>query len=394
MPINNFLKLNQKLNNKFGKEKSVYLKSRFINISSLLVFLLVAALSSCSTTSVKDRTWIDNEIINNSYKEFVGIAESYLEEKHFSGTILISKGQEIIFAKGYGLNDKKDKDSPGNTIHTTYEAGAITKQITAAAIMQLAESGDLYLSDPLSKYYPDYKYGNDITIEMLLANCSGLLDHLRMSYEYFPSEVARDIDMATTECRNEDVPRYVVIDYLYDAPLYAKPGTTFIESNTDYYILGTIVEKVSGMPFEEYVKKFIFDKAGMVCSNLEYQDTIAKGYDYKGKFYSIPKGLALGCDDLNTCVVDLFKWNYALSHGEIVTPESFIKMIQNNYGAHSDGLSYRQTGITDVFNAYNQYFTDQEVSLIVLCNEPISDNSATIIASSINRMFLEYIRKK
>ena len=377
MPINNFLKL----------------KLKFINISTLLILFLGFGFMSCTSTNFKDRTWPDDYVINEKYSDFVTDAESVLEKKRFSGTILVSKGEDIVYAKGFGSSDKMDNTSPINTIHTTYEIGAITKQFTAVAILQLVESGELSLDDKLSKFFPNYKYGNDITIEMLLSNKSGLADHKSMPYIYFPYEVAKEVDKAWADGRNDDISRYLVLDYFYDAPLYAEPNTLYLDCNTNFYILGIIIEKVTGMKYEDYINAYIFDKAGMTCSNLEYQGTTSKGYDYYKNYNSIPKGISLANHDMNSCVVDLFKWNYSLAHGNIISEDSFNKMVSNNYGINHDAQSFISTGLTEVFNSYSQYYFEPEVSLIVLSNEPISDNSATSIALELYRMFIDFEKK-
>lgn len=368
-------------------------KLKFINISTFLILFLGFFMMSCTSTNFKDRTWPDDYVINEKYSEFVNIAESELDNKGFSGTILVSKGEEIVYAQGFGKSDKMDPSSYKNTIHTTYEIGAITKQFTAVAILQLIDSGELHFNDKLSKFFPGYEHGDEITIEMLLSNKSGLADHQKNTYLYFPYQVAKDVDKAWAEGRNDDIDRYLVADYFKEAPLYAEPNTQYLDCNTNYYILGIIIEKVTGMKYEDYMEAYVFDKAGMTCSNLEYQGTIAKGYDFYNKYHSIPKGITLASNDMNSCVVDLFKWNYSLSHGNIISPELFNRMLINNYGVTHNAQAMISSGLTEVFNSYSIYYLEPEVSLIVLSNEPLSVNSAQNIADYLYRMFIGYIQK-
>ena len=88
---------------------------------------------------------------NKKYAKQIEQADEFLVNNNFQGSILISQKNKIIFAKGYGISDKKDNSNPQNSINTVYEIGSITKQITAAAIMQLIEKNKISLSSPLAK---------------------------------------------------------------------------------------------------------------------------------------------------------------------------------------------------------------------------------------------------
>lgn len=354
-------------------------------LSVLLLFILVSFSSSC--TQIKKKTWKDEEIISPKYTELANQIDEFLVSKKFQGAVLIGKNKEILFAKGYGSTDRKDKNSPQININTTFEAGSITKQITAAAIMQLVQLKKLSLDDKLSKYFPEYVHGEEITIRMLLNMRSGLVDHINSPDEFFPRNVFRENEKKSYA--NEPLPDDIVLKYFYDAPLMTKPDSTYFYCNTNYYLLSKIIEQVSGISYQQYIQKNILDKLGMTNTNLDFQKTDTRGYDYKGRYYSIPASMAAGCGDLNTNITDLFKWNCQFSSGKVVKKKSFKQIIDTEsygFGVYRRENTIFHSGNTVVFNSYNLYNLDEKLSIIVLTNCPINEINATFIAGNIQKI--------
>ena len=155
-------------------------------------FILI--FTSCS--SVKKRTWKDEVIIDKKYRDFAERADSYLSEAGFQGAVLVGRGDKVVFAKGYGFCDEKAAapELVPIGINSTFEAGSITKQMTAAAVMQLVEKKKLAVDDKVSKFFPDFEAGDKITIEMLLNMRSGLTDHINSADEFFPKNIYRHIE--------------------------------------------------------------------------------------------------------------------------------------------------------------------------------------------------------
>ena len=118
---------------------------KLLPVTTILVVLTVLSLLSASCKS-KDIFDCD-QIINSDHQNQVELIENYLEENKFEGAVLIAKNKDIILAKGYGVCDRKDPDSPQIQINSTFEIGSITKQMTAAAIMQLAEKIEKALAE-------------------------------------------------------------------------------------------------------------------------------------------------------------------------------------------------------------------------------------------------------
>ncbi len=354
----------------------------------LLTSFFILTFTSCST--IKKKNWDQAEIRNEKYKEFVNSVDSYLIEAGFQGAVLVGCGDKIVFSKGYGVCDEKAPDQLPIGINTSFEAGSITKQMTAAAIMQLVQKGKLSVDDKLTKFFPDFEAGEKISVEMLLNMRSGLTDHINSADDFFPKNVYRRIEVKQLECK--PVEENIVLDYINTAPLIAEPDSTYFYCNTNYLLLARIIEEVSGKSYYDYMKKNIFDRCGMKHSNLEFQKTEARGYDYKGRYYSIPAALAIGCGDLNSAVTDLFKWNVLFTSGKVVKKKTFRKMIDSEsygYGVYCHDDSIFHAGVTNVFNSYDGYYFDEKLSVIVLSNCPVAKINTTSVARNIYKLWSE-----
>lgn len=186
--------------------------------------------------------------------------------------VLVLKGDDIIFDKGYGIADIDTKVAiDGNTF---FNIASVSKQFTATAILQLAEQGKLSLEDNVKKYFPEYKadFYNKITIKHLLSHSSGIPD-------------ARD---RSDRQKNVFAQEEIAMEYLPNLDhLNFEPGTQYEYMNPTFLMLGVIVEKVSGVPFTQYVTENIFRPAGMnntLYFQPEIEDQIpnmAHGYEYE-----------------------------------------------------------------------------------------------------------------
>ena len=328
-----------------------------------------------------------------NYSAFCREADSYLEDSNFQGTVLVARGKKVIYSKGFGPEDEKAKVYSDNSPDTVYEIGSITKQMTAAAIMQQVEKGKLSLDDTLEKFFPEYTYGSKITVRMLLEMRSGLLDHINGPEEFFGNKLARQISQK--ELTGKTVSRDEVLNALYKAPLLTTPDSTYFYSNTNYYLLALILEQVTGMSYEDYMADYVFKPAGMTSSNTNFQNTTARGY-IKNKCYSIPKSLALGCGDVNSTAEDLLKWNLAFTKGKIVSKKTFRLMTDSDsygFGVYCTENSILHSGATHGFNSYNEYFLKEKVSFIILSNKPQSVLNTTTVAGKLKKFYFPDSKK-
>lgn len=352
---------------------------RFTAIPLILVILL--------TGCARKQNFDAEEILNPEYSEVISKVDEYLAEKKFQGAVLLSKKKEIIYAKGIGDCDSKASQKTPITINTTFEIGSVTKQITAAAVMQLQEKGKLSVNDKLSKYFPEYQYGEDITIKMLLNMRSGLTDYINDPFEYYPRKVANKIEQSTVT--NKKVEDDIVLKYFYSAPLFIKPDSSYFYCNTNYYLLAKIIEQASGVSYNEYVQENIFKPCGMTNSNTDFQATDTKGYDWKKRYCSFPKDYALGCGNINSTVVDLYKWNNCFFNNKVVSKKSFKEMTDTEsygYGLNVQNGEIFHAGATQVFNAYSTYYPKDKITIVVLINKPQNQLYAAEIARSIYKL--------
>lgn len=352
----------------------------------VLFTVFVVLLTACTSKDPFDC----DEIRNPSYEQEIEKIEAYLEEKNFEGAVLVAQKKDVVFAKGYGPCDRKNPDAGQIKINTTFEIGSITKQMTAAAIMQLVEKKKLSVNDKISRWFPDFQYADDITVEMLLDMHSGLTDCLNAPYEFFPSKVASKVENATV--RNEPVEENIILKYLNDAPLFIKPGTEYFYCNTNYYLLAKIIEQVSGLSFEEYMKKNIFIPCKMNNTNIEFQHTDTRGYDWKNRYYSIPAGFSTGYGDVNSSIVDLYKWTDQFVNGKVVKKKTFKKMTDSDsygYGVYVQNGEIFHGGATNVFNSYSSYQPQTKTIVIILINRPQNEKYAATYARGILKLIKE-----
>ncbi|MGN0632400.1 MAG: serine hydrolase domain-containing protein [Oscillospiraceae bacterium] len=362
-------------------------KKRLTAAFAAVVF--AASVSSCGekNNSRENSSVGENKQSATDTARFAKAVDEYLLAADFKGAVLVSVGDEIIFEGGYGLSDEKDPDSEKVGVHSTFEIGSMTKQMTAACILMQEEKGLLDTSDTLAEYFPDWKYADEVTIDMLLHMRSGLSDPINDPDSFFPAEVSERVKAAELECTplEDDI----VMQYFYDAPLKSTPDERMDYCNMNYYLLACIVEQTSGISFDEYVKANIFEPCEMTDSNLDFQGTSTKAYDSAGRYYSIPKPLAKGSGEINSSVRDLFKWNRALYSGELLGGGALEKMLTSTdgyaCGLFTNSVSSYHGGLTDVYNSYGEHYNDDDFLIIVLDNSGRS--LATAAAGNIRRIY-------
>lgn len=245
--------------------------------------------------------------------------QAEVDVNNFSGTILVMKDDKPLLKKAYGLADR-EWNVP-NTIDTKYRIASNTKQFTAACILQLEEQGKLSLNDKLSKYFPGFEYGDTVTIHMLLTHSSGIEDYFGLKeFNLKPTVISKDSLVALLKTK------------LYNF----MPGYDISYSNSGYFLLGMIVEKVSGESFENYLNEHVLKVAGMNNTGIDRYDTILSN---RAKGYLISSGKITNAFDANytwdlmfavgsmySTVEDMYRWDRALIGNKILSNESKQKM--------------------------------------------------------------------
>jgi CubicO group peptidase (beta-lactamase class C family) len=297
----------------------------------------------------------------------------------FSGAILVAKDGHPIYRRAFGQANREWRVA--NTPETEFRLGSITKQFTAAAILQLAEQGKLSLDDPISKYYDAPAAWSDITIKHLLTHTSGI-----PSYTALPGFFAGPL--SRTEMKPE-----AIVALTRDKPLDFKPGARFAYDNTGYVLLGIVIEKASGQRYAAYLQDHIFGPLGLKHTGYDVSETIlpnrAAGYDKRaGAVINTPylaMSLPYAAGSLYSNVDDLLAWDIALRSGKVISPASVTAMFTDygfkyGYGQFldvRDGKRYWQHGGgINGFTTMLARYPDQGVTLVVLSNVTSSDPGA------------------
>lgn len=237
-----------------------------------------------------------------------------LEGRSAGAAVLVAVDGEIAYQRGFGYADIGNEVAV--TPDTKFRIGSITKQFTAAAILKLQEEGRLKVTDQLSNYFPDFPRGDEVTLHHLLTHTSGI-----HSYTSEPDFIDKVIVEANPDSMIADIRGFA---YEFD------PGEEWLYNNSGYYLLGRIIESVSGKSYEEYLEETFFEPLHMDDTGVHHATDIldkeATGYSYVNG--TLKKALdwnmswAGGAGALYSTVGDLYRWNEALYNGTILSEAS------------------------------------------------------------------------
>jgi CubicO group peptidase (beta-lactamase class C family) len=327
-------------------------------------------------------------------KDHSALLDSFMNTQvninHFNGNVLVAESGYVIYQKAFGYKNYNTKELLDD--NSVFELASVSKQFTAVGILMLVEKGKLKLSDSLRKFFPALPYP-DITIQNLLTHTSGLPDYMdAMDKKWDHKKIAFNNDMIAFLC-SEHVPA----DF--------KPGIKWEYSNTAYAILASIIEKVSGFSFKEYMYRNIFKPLGMNSSRVyntrrSEKDSIADyayGFVYSDslKRYILPDSLPdygmviyldgiQGDGTINSTTGDLLKWDRALKNHvllnevtqrEMLSPQSIMDTVNKLYYGYGEIIGKNQYGDfishTGEWPGYrtilSRYLTN-DVTMIILSN--------------------------
>ena len=231
-------------------------------------------------------------------------------------TVIVVKDGTTVFRKAYGLADIARKVPL--TPETSLRLGSITKQFTAVGILLLAEEGKLSVQDDITKYLPGYPtHGKKISIEHLLTHTSGIV-----SYTGKPGYV---------ETMARDMPVSAMIDSFKNDPLEFDPGSRYKYNNSGYFLLGAIIEKVSGQPYAKFLEQRIFLPLQMHQTAYEGHERgagpRALGHSPQDTHFGPSQPLSMtqpyAAGALVSSVDDLARWDAALSSGKLLKEASW-----------------------------------------------------------------------
>ncbi len=349
----------------------------------LIIIVLSVMTTDASNNNAKRKTKPDTESQGSIVRGDIGIKlDTYLsraEASGYSGVVLVAKGGRIVLQKGYGFSDR-DRGILF-TASTRFPLSSIDKTFTAAAILKLEQQGKLKTTDSIAAYFdrvPEDKKG--ITIHHLLTHSAGL-----------PSYSGKDEEL---------IARDTLVERMMDVKLKSEPGAKFSYSNPSFGLLAVIVEKVSGQPFETFMKKQLFEPAGMKQTSYEITDRdramLPCGYSSWHNeckpVDSVPR-LPDGGRTWNlrgnagqwATALDLYRWHLALKNEAILSAESKRKAVASyiktsNSGSNSYGYGWfitttprgtrliHHSGGDQTVAANFRRFADEDVVIIEFTN--------------------------
>ena len=253
------------------------------------------------------------------------MAQAMIDRHQTPGlSVSVARHGTVIYSRGYGLGDLAIK-SPATPL-SGFRIASVTKQFTAASILLLAEDGKLAVTDPLSKFLPGYPHGADMTLAQMLSHTAGLGDYINGQDGVILQE-AQSRDYTTEELlgiiQASTIQRF-------------KPGTRYAYSNSGFALLGIVAEKVSGVPFAQFLHERIFAPVGMGGSGIDAMADAAKCCGYRpnhlaglgfGPVYPVSPSFIGGAGAIRSCTDDLCRWHNALLTGKILKPQSVVAML-------------------------------------------------------------------
>ena len=260
-----------------------------------------------------------------------------IHKRHdFHGAILVAKNEKIVYNSQIGFADFK-KETPLNK-SSIFQLASVSKQFTAAAIMLLKERNQIKLTDTVNRYFPEFPYQH-VTIKNLLNHTAGLPKYFWVAEHKWQQEKAPTNTEMMELLASSNVQRFF------------KPGRNFDYSNTGYFVLASIVEKISGTSFSSFLKRNIFEPLEMKDSYVYSfeNDSINKnqldGYRlYRGwrhlKISSTVNDAIVGDKNVYTTAEDLFKWTVALNTGRLLTKESLELMYSKGETVYGREVPY------------------------------------------------------
>ena len=333
----------------------MYLK-KYPKVISFLVLLFLGLFSFIAYTSSSKELIVNEQLPPKKLKEVAPNLivhypekvtkkvrhklDSLLKRIHkrhdFHGAVLVAKNEKIVYENQIGTADFKKK-TPLNK-ESVFQLASVSKQFTAAAIMLLNERNQIKLTDTVNTYFPDFPY-KAVTIKNLLNHTAGLPKYFWIAEHEWQQEKAPTNSEMMEFLESTDVKRYF------------KPGRNFDYSNTGYFVLASIVEKISGTSFSSFLKKNIFEPLQMDHSYVYSfeNDAIGEhqldGYRlYRGwrhvKIPSTVNDAIVGDKNIYTTAEDLFKWTKGLNSGSFLTKQSLALMYSKGESVYGNKIPY------------------------------------------------------
>lgn len=304
------------------------------------------------------------------------LLERTLLRGSFNGAVLVAKEGTIVYEKYIGLKDPRLKNSDSITAETSFQIASSGKTMTAAAVLKLWEEGKLNIDDSVAKYFPGFPYAG-VTIKTLLNHRSGLPNYLHY--------MEKGKWVRTQQASNTDILNTLIN---WRPGKAANADKRFQYCNTNYVLLALLVEKVSGLPFPEFMKKTFFEPLGMTNSFVigpNEQAAQMQSFQPSTALWSLDfSDGPYGDKNIYSTPRDLLTWDRALTEGRVLTPKTleaaYTPYSNEKPGIHNYGLGWRMlnypTGKTVIYHnghwhGFNIAFSrlpDEKGTIIIFSN--------------------------
>lgn len=317
------------------------------------------------------------------------IMNLYTSQYKFNGTVLVAQKGKLLLDKGYGYCDLKD--STKHEPNSIFQIGSVTKQFTAVVILKLQEEKKLNVTDKLSKYFPDYPKGDSITIHQLLSHTSGIFNY------------TNDAEFMNKEVTNPAT-REKMMARFKDKPLGFTPGTKWSYSNSGYMLLGYIIEDVAKMSWEKAVRKYIFNKSGMLQSGFDFAHLQhphkSTGYfriktDGNTPAPIVDSSVSYAAGSIFSTTGDLYKWFLAIQADKLVkatSKEQAFTPVKDKYG-YGWGIDTlagkRSIGHSGGIHGFvsNMVFIPEDSTVVILLSNLSTPHLAAITKSLFSVLY-------
>jgi len=307
-------------------DKSLSMRLLYNSILSVAAFAVL--LAACSSKANNDKITtpaaatappLNTKVLlaynpKNADKQIDEVMQKLHQTRGFNGNVLVAKHGKIIYEKAIGWADYLHRDSL--KINSQFELASVSKTMTSTAILLLMERGKLKLDDDVKKFFPDFPY-DGVTIRLLLTHRSGL-----MNYVYFTDDIYRKEHR--DERKGITNAQEMALIAQYKPARFNKPDVRFLYNNSNFMVLGSIIEKVSGMPYADFMKQNVFIPAGMTHTAVYSKAVYDKipvdvvGHDRGQWRYSVAQNFLdgpVGDKGVYSTVGDLFLFDRALPAG-------------------------------------------------------------------------------
>ena len=334
-----------------------------------------------------------NTHAQQSAKKIDELLKQYHDYGQFNGSVLVADKGKVIYEKGFGMANMEW--GIANQPDTKFRIGSVTKQFTAALVLQLVDEGKVKLDGKITDYLTDYRKdtGEKVTIHQLLNHTSGIPSYTG-NPEFFPKHSRNPLGVAE------------FVKTLASGDLEFEPGSKFSYNNSGYVLLGAIIEKVTGKSYEAALAERILKPLGMTNTGYDHHATLlekrASGYQktptgFVNAAY-LDMSLPYAAGSIYSTVEDLYKWDQALYEDKIISAESKRLMFTPGLGNYGYGLtiSDQPIGKTEQktriiahgggINGFNSRFTravEKRQTVIILDNVGLGNYQGKITSSII-----------